>query len=585
MQSLPTFKNSVALLLAAMIAAACGGGDSTTAPSPTPNNPNPPGPVAVASVTITPSTGSIDAGATLALAASARDAQGNVLSGKAIAYSTNAPAVATVNDQGVVTGVTAGIARISASSEGKSAEAVINVRAVVASIQINGTLDSLEAYDVRTLTATVRDLNNQPIPGAQVAWTSSNPAVATVGATDGVLTGVDRGTVTITAQSGGKTHSVTRVVVIKYRSLALGTQHACNLASGGIAWCWGLNGTDARLGDTQVGDGVYKSEPVRVPGGHRFTQLVTFARFTCGLRTDNKAYCWGNNSWGALGGGTNSGYSATPVAVAGNIEFARLSAGADHACGVTAANLTYCWGHNDWGQFGIGNTTSPATPVAAANGLVLKSVQAGSAISCGIAMNNAAYCWGANGLGQTGEGTQASYGNTYRNTPAPVAGNLAFASLSMGYTFTCGLTVDGKAYCWGSNGSKLGDGTTADATSPRPVDGGYTFRQLASGFGHSCAVTVQDDIYCWGANGNGQLGGPGANARSPILSAGGLKAAEVAVAGIGTGSGSFTCAVARDRLTTYCWGRNEFGQLGNGATTTTAAVNATPSIVVGQKPL
>jgi hypothetical protein len=127
MQSLPTFKNTVALLLAAMVVAACGGGDSATSPNPTPNNP-PPGPAAVASVTITPPAGSIDAGATLALTASARDAQGNVLSGRAIAYASNAPSVATVNEQGVVTGVTAGIARISASSEGKSAEAVINAR-------------------------------------------------------------------------------------------------------------------------------------------------------------------------------------------------------------------------------------------------------------------------------------------------------------------------------------------------------------------------------------------------------------------------------------------------------------------------
>ena len=131
----------------------------------------------------------------------------------------------------------------------------------------------------------------------------------------------------------------------------------------------------------------------------------------------------------------------------------------------------------------------------------------------------------------------------------------------------------------------MGDGTTADATSPRLVDGGYTFRQLSSGFGHSCAVTVQDEVYCWGTNGNGQLGAAGASPRSPLRAAGGLKMFEVAVAGIGTGSGSFTCAVSKDRLTTYCWGRNEWGQLGNGSTSTTAAVNTNPTIVVGQKPL
>src|SRR5215203_2346237 len=122
MQSLPNFKNSVALLLAAMIVAACGGGDTATAPSPNPGNPQQPGPAAVASVSINPPAGAVDIGAALTLTATARDAQGNVLSGRAITYATSSPSVATVNEQGVVTGVTAGIARISASSEGKSAE-------------------------------------------------------------------------------------------------------------------------------------------------------------------------------------------------------------------------------------------------------------------------------------------------------------------------------------------------------------------------------------------------------------------------------------------------------------------------------
>jgi alpha-tubulin suppressor-like RCC1 family protein len=219
------------------------------------------------------------------------------------------------------------------------------------------------------------------------------------------------------------------------------------------------------------------------------------------------------------------------------------------------------------------------------NGLTLHSIAAGPAFSCGIAVSGAAYCWGANGLGQTGEGTQISYGNTFRNLPMPVAGNLTFASISLGYQFSCGLTTDALAYCWGSNGGRLGNGLTADASSPRAVAGGRTYTQIASGFGHSCAVATVGDLYCWGSNSSGQLGAGGAFSYSPVLSAGGLKVAEVGVAGIGTGSGSFTCAVSKDRLTTYCWGRNEFGQLGNGTTSLATAVNAAPTIVVGQKPL
>ena len=224
-------------------------------------------------------------------------------------------------------------------------------------------------------------------------------------------------------------------------------------------------------------------------------------------------------------------------------------------------------------------------PLLAPTGLALKAIQAGPAFSCGIAMNGAGYCWGASGLGQMGDGTQISYGNTFRTVPTPIAGNHSFIALTLGYQFACGLTTTGSAYCWGSNGSRLGNGGTADASAPVAVAGGHTFLQIASGFGHSCAVTLAHDVYCWGSNSSGQVGAGGASSQSPVLSAGGMKMAEVGVAGIGTGSGSFTCAVSENRLTTYCWGRNEFGQLGNGTNSLPTAANPLPTIVVGQKPL
>jgi alpha-tubulin suppressor-like RCC1 family protein len=70
-----------------------------------------------------------------------------------------------------------------------------------------------------------------------------------------------------------------------------------------------------------------------------------------------------------------------------------------------------------------------------------------------------------------------------------------------------------------------------------------------------------------------------------VRAGGSLKAAEVSAANIATGSAAYTCTISADRLTTYCFGRNEFGQLGNGTTSVADGFNATPTIVVGQKPL
>jgi hypothetical protein len=60
---------------------------------------------------------------------------------------------------------------------------------------------------------------------------------------------------------------------------------------------------------------------------------------------------------------------------------------------------------------------------------------------------------------------------------------------------------------------------------------------------------------------------------------------EVSAAGVGTGQGGHTCAIAADRLTTWCWGLNDVGQLGGGATTPAATPNARPAVVQGQRPL
>src|SRR5262249_51097461 len=188
-----------------------------------------------------------------------------------------------------------------------------------------------------------------------VRWTSSNPAVASIDSITGQLLGRDRGTVTITAASETKTGSVSRVILIKYRSMAAGSMHACDIASGGFVWCWGLNGREGRIGGATIDYNAMSTVPVLVPNtgwtALRFAQLSSYATRTCGITVDAKAYCWGNNYWGQLGGASDVLQSNTPLPVAGNRSFRQISTGADHTCGVTTDNHAYCWGHNEWRQF------------------------------------------------------------------------------------------------------------------------------------------------------------------------------------------------------------------------------------------
>jgi alpha-tubulin suppressor-like RCC1 family protein/uncharacterized protein YjdB len=544
--------------------------------------------VPVASVVVTPNAPTVKAGATIALAAELKDDQGNVLTGRQIAWSSSATTVATVDAAtGVVTGVAVGTATLTATSEGKTGSTTVTVSAAakpVNAIVLAPALDTLEAYSSEMIGRVLKDADGNVLTNREITWTSSNPAVAAIDPVTGMLTGVDRGTVTVTATSEGKTATVTRVVVIKYRSISAGTMHACDIASGGIVWCWGLNGTEGRIGGSQLGANVMSNVPVRIPGDVRFAQISTYGRHTCGITSAGKAYCWGYNGWGGLGDGSNLSQSYTPVAVSGGITFRAISAGGDHTCGVATDNRAFCWGNNDWRQLGTGSVFT-TSPTLVSETLRFSKITAGTSFTCGITTGNETYCWGANQIGQVGDGGKISYGNVYVSAPQKVVGGKTFQSVTLGNQFACALTQIGEGYCWGSNGSKLGNGSTGvDSSSPVQVGGGVLFQSISSGFGHTCGVTTTQLVYCWGGNSSGQLGSTTQNGALPVR-AGSIEAAEVAASGIGTGSGSHSCAISKDRLTVWCWGRNDAGQLGNGATTAGAAANATPSIVVSQKPI
>ena len=166
----------------------------------------PPTPV-VTSVTVTPPSASIAVGATTALMATVKDQQGNVMTGQSMSWSSSS-AAATVSTNGVVTGVAAGSATVTAASSGVSGTASITVIAappptpVVTTVTVAPASASVAVGATVGLTATVKDQQGNVMTGQSVSW-SSNGAAATVGSS-GVVTGVSAGSATITATSAGK---------------------------------------------------------------------------------------------------------------------------------------------------------------------------------------------------------------------------------------------------------------------------------------------------------------------------------------------------------------------------------------------
>jgi alpha-tubulin suppressor-like RCC1 family protein len=324
-------------------------------------------------------------------------------------------------------------------------------------------------------------------------------------------------------------------------AVSAGGGHSCGLTTDGDAYCWGYNGQGA------LGTGYYSSSeptPQLVIGGHTFQSVSARGFHTCGITTDGDAYCWGYDWWGQLGRGWHVLFDPTPRLVSGGHTFQTLSAGSYHTCGITTDGNAYCWGSNFYGKLGTGSTTnrnpSPqlvigghdfqtieaardhtcglttdgkiycwgrfigATPLLVTGGHTFQSVSAGGH-TCGVATDGHAYCWGGNGYGQLGTGT---VGGVEPN-PVAVTGGHTFQILSAGWLHTCGVTTGGNAYCWGSSyHGQLGSPPSSPYTEPTPqlVTGGHTFRSVRAGRWHSCGVTTANDAFCWGRNNYGQVG-------------------------------------------------------------------------------
>jgi len=241
-----------------------------------------------------------------------------------------------------------------------------------------------------------------------------------------------------------------------------GTSHGCVLAATHDVYCWGSNASGQRGVPGEYGYLGTGASLSAVFGGHRFVKVAVGGDHSCGLGDDGSLWCWGSNVWGELGVSTVSegcpaaACQPSPIRVrlAADSVFTDVTAGFNHTCALDTAGHAYCWGNNSSGALGTGDTLSGSAPRAVAGNLTFVSLTAGSSYTCGLAASGDAYCWGLNAVGQLGSGpSSGSCGSSYysgpcETAPVKVSGGLAFSSLSAGSFMTCGMTGTG-AWCWG----------------------------------------------------------------------------------------------------------------------------------------
>jgi alpha-tubulin suppressor-like RCC1 family protein len=349
-------------------------------------------------------------------------------------------------------------------------------------------------------------------------------------------------------------------------AIAPGFEHTCAIYSGAVM-CWGSLENGA-LGDGTV---TQRSIPFDVTGLEQGVNAITIGyEHTCVL-VSGGVKCWGDNYYGQLGDGTTIA-SSTPVEVIGLDQgVTAITTDYNHNCALVSGGGVKCWGENWYGQLGDGTTTDSGTPVdvvGLSSGVT--AIAAGFHFTCAIVSGGGAKCWGVNYDGQLGDGT-----TTNSSTPVDVVGlSSGVTGITAGEIHTCALVSGGGVKCWGVNdGGQLGDGTNNQSSTPVDVVGlssGVT--SISAGDYHSCAIVSGGGVKCWGGNPYGELGdGTTDNSSTPVdvtgLSSG--------VTGITAGD-FHTCAIGPSGGL-KCWGKNEYGQLGDGTTTN----RSTPVDVAG----
>jgi alpha-tubulin suppressor-like RCC1 family protein len=249
-----------------------------------------------------------------------------------------------------------------------------------------------------------------------------------------------------------------------WKSVSVGRSHQCAIRGKGYLYCWG----DDTYG--QVGNGSTTgnpTSPVRVAGSSTsWTSVSAGATHTCGILGGGYLYCWGDDTYGQLGNGSTAGSQIGPVRVAGSsTSWKSVSAGDAHTCGILGGGYSYCWGDDTYGQLGNGSDTSRQSPGRINSGWYdWTSIRAGGSHTCGLRGAGYLYCWGDDTYHQVGGSTNP------QQSPHWYGSLTDWTATDTGQRFSCGIRGAGYLYCWGaqqapSNGTPAGSAYPADLSS------------------------------------------------------------------------------------------------------------------------
>jgi alpha-tubulin suppressor-like RCC1 family protein len=367
----------------------------------------------------------------------------------------------------------------------------------------------------------------------------------------------------------------TTITVLALTSATLAT--FCNPANAGTYRAWGAN-ISGCLGN---GNSVQQGTPVEVTAlNGEVTQFATGLATSYALMADGTVKAWGANWKGQLGNG-NLNPSMTPVTVQGLTNVVMISASDARAFALKADGTIWGWGDNEFGALGVGYMSSAVTvptQVGFNNDIVF--INAGFYHSLAIRANGTVVAWGFNYYGQLGNGT-----NIESLMPVPVMNLTNVVDVAAGDQHSIAVKADGTLWAWGNNDSgQLCNGTiTGTVNVPTQVVDFTNAVKVAAGVSHCIALLQNGDVYCWGRNQFGQIG---SGTNDEYITFPYFVVANATK--IDAGEDSSYALTANNML--MAWGENLYAQLGDGVNETyrnfaapVAKLGATHDFVAGTR--
>lgn len=334
------------------------------------------------------------------------------------------------------------------------------------------------------------------------------------------------------------------------------------------------------------GEGGVAAHPV-VPGPGPFLGGAPSETSGGGGGQSGEGFTHPGSSWGEIGGAGAEEACASCHART----VSELALGSSHSCVRFLDGSLKCWGRNDTGQLGRGDTLpigDDELPSAIASialshepSVGAAALIAGAQHTCAILSDRSLKCWGDSSRGQLGYGTTAAVGDDELPAdlgPVPLSldPDVKAYQLAAGDFHSCALLSDDSVKCWGSNDDKALGYPAADVIGAvdTPADWGpvqvttepgVKVVQLACGREHTCALLSDQSVTCWGRSTHGQLGYGNHETIEMPSRAGPVSITHdlgVSVTSL-TARAFRTCALlSNGRL--KCWGQGSDGALGNG---------------------